>query len=166
MLTDDNLQQAFAGESQANRKYLAFAKKAESDGYPMVAKIFRAAAEAETVHAHAHLRAMGGIKSTEENLQEAVKGESFEFNQMYPDYIKQAREDDARAALVSFQNAMAVEQVHHSLYIEALNAMQAGSDVKEAKVFVCSVCGNTVLDESPEKCPVCGAPKEKFNEVQ
>ncbi|MHC4664500.1 MAG: rubrerythrin family protein [Planctomycetota bacterium] len=166
MSTDDNLQQAFAGESQANRKYLAFAKKAESDGYPMVAKIFRAAAEAETVHAHAHLRAMGGIKSTQENLQEAVKGESFEFNQMYPDYIKQAREDDAKAALGSFQNAMAVEQVHYSLYIEALKSVQAGDDMKEARVFVCSVCGNTVLDEPPEKCPVCGAPKERFNEVQ
>jgi rubrerythrin len=166
MSTNDNLQQAFAGESQANRKYLAFAKKAEADGYPMVAKVFRAAAEAETVHAHAHLRAMGGIKSTEENLQEAVKGESFEFNQMYPDYIKQAREDDAKAALVSFQNAMAVEQVHYSLYVEALKSVQAGGDVKEAKVFVCSVCGNTVLDEPPEKCPVCGAPKKMFNEVQ
>ncbi|MHC4061265.1 MAG: rubrerythrin family protein [Planctomycetota bacterium] len=166
MSTSDNLQQAFAGESQANRKYLAFAKKAEADGYPMVAKVFRAAAEAETVHAHAHLRAMGGIRSTEENLQEAVKGESFEFNQMYPDYVKQARDDDAKAALVSFQNAMAVEQVHHSLYIEALKSVQAGGDVKEAKVFVCSVCGNTVLDEPPEKCPVCGAPKKMFNEVQ
>ncbi|MHC4362208.1 MAG: rubrerythrin family protein [Planctomycetota bacterium] len=166
MSTSDNLQQAFAGESQANRKYLAFAKKAEADGYPMVAKVFRAAAEAETVHAHAHLRAMGGIRSTEENLQEAVKGERFEFNQMYPDYVKQARDDDAKAALVSFQNAMAVEQVHHSLYIEALKSVQAGGDVKEAKVFVCSVCGNTVLDEPPEKCPVCGAPKKMFNEVQ
>jgi rubrerythrin len=166
MSTDDNLQQAFAGESQANRKYLAFARKAEADGYPMVAKIFRAAAEAETVHAHAHLRAMGGIKSTQENLQEAVQGESFEFNQMYPDYVRQAREDDAKAALVSFQNAMAVEQVHYSLYIEALKSVQAGSDMKEAKVFVCSVCGNTVLDEMPDKCPVCGAAKEKFSEVK
>lgn len=166
MSTNDNLQNAFAGESQANRKYLAFAKKAETDGYPMVAKIFRAAAEAETVHAHAHLRAMGGIKSTQENLQEAVKGESFEFNHMYPDYVKQAREDNAKAALVSFQNAMAVEQVHHSLYIEALNSVQAGSDMKQAKVFVCSVCGNTVLDEAPDKCPVCGSPKEKFTEVK
>jgi len=166
MSTDDNLQKAFAGESQANRKYLAFAKKAESEGFPMVAKIFRAAAEAETVHAHAHLRAMGGIKSTQQNLQEAIKGESFEFKHMYPDYIKQARDDNARPALVSFQNAMAVEQVHHSLYIEASKAVQAGGDMKQAKVFVCSVCGNTVLDEAPDKCPVCGAAKEKFSEVK
>ncbi len=166
MATVDDLQSAFAGESQANRRYLAFAKKAEAEGYPEVAKLFRAAAEAETVHAHAHLRAMGGIRSTAENLEEAVKGESFEFKQMYPEYIEQAREEQAKAALASFQNAMAVEQVHHSLYIEALNAVQAGKDLPARKLFVCGVCGNTVLDEPPERCPVCGAPKGKFSEVQ
>jgi rubrerythrin len=165
MATDKNLKDAFAGESQANRKYLAFAKKADSEGFAMVAKLFRAAAQAETVHAHAHLRAMGGIKSTAENLAEAVKGESFEFQRMYPDYIKQARDEGAKAALVSFQNAMAVEQVHASLYLEALNAVQASSDIKAAKVFVCSVCGNTVLDKPPDNCPVCGAAKARFNEV-
>ncbi len=166
MATVDDLQSAFAGESQANRRYLAFAKKAEAEGYPEVAKLFRAAAEAETVHAHAHLRAMGGIRSTAENLEEAVKGESFEFKQMYPEYIEQAREEQAKAALASFQNAMAVEQIHHSLYIEALNAVQAGKDLPARKLFVCGVCGNTVLDEPPERCPVCGAPKGKFSEVQ
>jgi rubrerythrin len=165
MATNENLQQAFAGESQANRRYLAFAKKAEAEGFMMVAKLFRAAAEAETVHAHAHLRAMGGIKSTKENLEEAIKGESFEFKHMYPDYIKQAGEEKARAALGSFQNAMAVEQVHHSLYLEALNTVKEGKDLADQKVFVCSVCGNTVLNEPPEKCPVCGARKTKFNEV-
>jgi rubrerythrin len=166
MATVDDLQNAFAGESQANRRYLAFAKKAEAEGYPEVAKLFRAAAEAETVHAHAHLRAMGGVESTKENLEEAVKGESFEFKQMYPGYVEQARNEQAKAALASFQNAMAVEQVHHSLYIEALNAVQAGKDIPVHKFFVCGVCGNTVLDEPPEKCPVCGAPKDKFSEVQ
>jgi rubrerythrin len=166
MSTVDDLQDAFAGESQANRRYLAFAKKAEAEGYPEVAKLFRAAAEAETVHAHAHLRAMDGIKSTKENLEEAVKGESFEFKEMYPGYIEQARQEQAKAALASFQNAMAVEQVHHSLYIEALNAVQGGKDMPARKFFVCGVCGNTVLDEPPEKCPVCGAPKSKFSEVQ
>jgi rubrerythrin len=165
MATSENLEQAFAGESQANRKYLAFAKKAEAEGFPMVAKIFRAAAEAETVHAHAHLRAMGGIRSTQENLEEAIKGESLEFKHMYPPYIEQAEAEDAKAALRSFKNAMAVEQVHHSLYIEALNAVKSGSDQPDKKIFVCSVCGNTVIDEPPETCPVCGAPKEKFNEV-
>jgi rubrerythrin len=166
MTTVDDLKNAFAGESQANRRYLAFAKKAESEGYPEVAKLFRAAAEAETIHVNAHLRAMGGIKSTKENLEEAVKGESFEYKQMYPEYIEQARQEQATAALASFQNAMAVEQVHHSLYIEALNAVQAGKDLPVRKLFVCGVCGNTVLDEAPEKCPVCGAPKVKFSEVQ
>lgn len=166
MATSENLQKAFAGESQANRKYLAFAKKAESEGYPMVAKIFRAAAEAETVHAHAHLRAMSAIKSTQENLQEAIKGESFEFQQMYPEYIKQAQEEGAKQALVSFQNAMAVEQVHHSLYIESLNAVKAGKDMAQAKIFVCGVCGNTVLGKPPDKCPVCGASEEKFTEIE
>ncbi len=166
MATSENLQNAFAGESQANRKYLAYAKKAEAEGYPQVAKLFRAAAEAETVHAQAHLKAMGGIKSTQENLQEAIKGESFEFKEMYPKYLEQAREEKEQAALASFQNAKAVEQVHHSLYIEASKAVQAGKDMPTAKVFVCRVCGNTVLDEAPEKCPVCGAPKEKFNEVK
>lgn len=166
MATVDDLQNAFAGESKANRRYLAFAKKADAEGYPEVAKLFRAAAEAETVHAHAHLRAMGGIRSTKENLEEAIKGESFEFKQMYPGYVEQAREEQAKAALASFQNAMAVEQVHHSLYIEALNVVQAGKDIPARKTFVCSVCGNTVVDEPPQKCPVCGAPKDKFNEIQ
>ena len=165
MTTNENLEHAFAGESQANRKYLAFAKKAEAEGFPMVAKIFRAAAEAETVHAHAHLRAMGGIKSTRENLEEAIKGESFEFKHMYPPYIDQARTEEAKPAMASFKNAMAVEQVHHSLYIEALDDVKTGRDRPEKKIFVCSVCGNTVLDEPPEKCPVCGSPKQKFNEV-
>jgi rubrerythrin len=160
------LQNAFAGESQANRRYLAFAKKAEAEGYPEVAKIFRAAAAAETVHAHAHLRAMGGIKSTEENLQAAIKGESFEFKEMYPEYIEQAGRENEKAALASFQNALAVEQVHYSLYTEALKTVQSGKDMAAAKVFVCSVCGNTVLDEPPEKCPVCGAAKGKFNEIE
>jgi rubrerythrin len=166
MATDENLKQAFAGESQANRRYLAFAKKADAEGLAMVARLFRAAAEGETIHAHAHLRAMDAIKSTAENLAEAVKGESFEYKQMYPDFIKQARQENAGAALTSFQNAMAVEQVHASLYLEALNAVKAGSDMKAAKVFVCSVCGNTALDEPPLSCPVCGASKDKFSEIE
>ena len=166
MATKENLQNAFAGESQANRKYLAFARQAESEGYRQVAKVFRAAAAAETVHAHAHMRAMGAIKSTKENLAEAIEGESFEFQQMYPGYISEARREGHKAALVSFQNAMAVEQVHHSLYIEALNVLEGGMDMPEAKVFVCAVCGNTVLDEAPGKCPVCGAGTSKFEEVK
>ncbi len=166
MATEDNLKEAFAGESQANRRYLAFAKKADADGLAMVAKLFRAAAAAETVHAHAHLRALGGIKTTTENLQEAAAGENFEYQQMYPKFIGEAQAENAKAALASFQNAMAVEQVHHSLYLKAAKTVEAGSDMNSAKIFVCSVCGNTVLDEAPDKCPVCGAAKEKFNEIQ
>ena len=166
MATKEDLENAFSGESQANRRYLAFAKKAEKEGLPGVAKLFRAAAEAETVHALAHLRALGGIKSTLENLLEAVNGESFEFKDMYPGYIEQAGEENAKAALNSFKNAMAVEQVHYSLYLEASKAVESGSDMNVGKIFVCSVCGNTVLDEAPDKCPVCGAPKEKFNEIE
>ncbi|UCG46418.1 MAG: rubrerythrin family protein [Phycisphaerales bacterium] len=123
--------ECFAGESQANRKYLAFARQAESEGNRQVAKVFLAAAAAEAVHAHAHMRAIGAVKSTKENLQEAINGESFEFQQMYPGYISEAHREGHKAALVSFQNAMAVEQVHHSLYIEALNVLGSGRDMRK-----------------------------------
>jgi rubrerythrin len=166
MATMDNVQAAFAGESQANRKYLAFAKKAERDGLPQIAKLFRAAAAAETVHAHAHLRVMGGIKSTEENLQAAIEGEGYEFREMYPEFVKEARDEGNKPALVSFENALAVEEIHHGLYSDALAAARDGKDLPEAKIFICAVCGNTVLNEVPEKCPVCGAPKAQFSEVQ
>jgi len=166
MATKDNLKTAFAGESQANRKYLAFAKKAEREGYPQVARLFRAAAEAETVHAQAHFRAMGGIKSTEDNLKEAIKGEGHEFQQMYPQFLKEAQAEGDKAAAGSFSNALAVEEIHHGLYTDALAALQAGADLPADKIYVCSVCGNTVLGEPPQVCPVCGAAKNKFNEVK
>jgi len=163
--TNDNLQEAFAGESQANRKYLAFAKKAEQDGYPHVAKLFRAAAEAETVHAHAHLRVMGGVKKTDENLQAAIEGEGFEFQEMYPKFLSQAEAEGNKPAVFSFKYALAVEEIHHGLYTEALSAVKSGSDLPEARIFVCGVCGNTVKGHAPDKCPVCGASKEQFKEV-
>lgn len=166
MKTDDNLQAAFAGESQANRKYLAFAKKADSEGHPQIAKLFRAAAAAETIHAHAHLRAMKGIKSTLENLQQAYEGEEFEFKNMYPGYIADARAEENKAAMVSFKNAMTVEQVHYSLYIDAAGRLREGNDMPPAKIYVCAVCGNTVLDHPPEKCPVCGVGADKFDEIE
>jgi len=165
MATSENLQDAFAGESQANRKYLAFAKKADRDGYPQVARLFRAAAAAETVHAHAHLRVMGGIKDTADNLLAAIEGEGHEFTEMYPDFIAQARNEANKPAVQSFENAMAVEEIHHGLYGDALKAVQAGNDLPERRLFVCSVCGNTVYDAAPEKCPICGAPGEKFDEI-
>lgn len=166
MATNENLQDAFAGESQANRKYLAYAKAAQAENLPGIAKLFRAAAEAETVHAMAHLRALDAVKTTAENLEDAVKGERVEFKEMYPGFIDQARTEDNKAALMSFQNAMAVEQVHYSLYLEALESVKAGNDLSaDSKIFVCEVCGNTVLDEAPDKCPVCGARKMKFKEI-
>ena len=166
MATDENLQDAFAGESQANRKYLAFAKKAEADGYPQVAKLFRAAAEAETVHAHAHLRVMGGIQDTAVNLQAAIDGEGFEFQEMYPKFVEEAETEGNKAATVSFKNALTVEEIHHGLYSEALESVRSGQDMDQARIFVCEICGNTVLNDAPDSCPVCGAPKAKFFEVE
>jgi rubrerythrin len=165
MATEDNLKDAFAGESQANRKYLAFAKKAETDGYPQVAKLLRAAAEAETVHAHAHLRALKGVKDTGENLKVAIEGEGFEFKEMYPKYLDEAETEDHKPAALSFKFALAVEEIHHGLYGEALKAVEAGNDLPVRTIHVCSVCGNTVYGEPSDKCPVCGVDKSKFFEV-
>ncbi len=160
--TDENLQEAFAGESQANRKYLAFAKKADEEGYSQAAKLFRAAAEAETVHAHAHLRAMGGIGTTAENLKAAVSGEIHEFKEMYPAMIEAAKEEGQKAAERSFLFANAVEKVHADLYQKALDNLDSQKDVD---YYVCSVCGYTCEDEAPEKCPVCGSASKAFSEV-
>jgi rubrerythrin len=165
MSTQDNLQAAFAGESQANRTYLAFAKKAESEGHPQIAKLFRAAAAAETVHAHAHLRVMGGVNDTKQNLQAAIDGEGHEFKEMYPEFIKEAETEGNKGAVISFRNAMAVEEIHHSLYSKALETLAAGNDLPAASIHVCDVCGNTVVGEVPDKCPVCGAPNTRFQEV-
>lgn len=165
MSTKQNLADAFAGESQANRKYLAFAKKAEADGLPQVAKLFRAAAHAETVHAHAHLRAMGGIKSTVENLRAAIDGEGFEFQKMYPPYLEEARAEGDRAAENSFKFALAVEEVHYDLYGKALAAVEGGTDLPDRAIYVCEVCGNTVYDAAPDKCEVCLVPKDRFTQI-
>ena len=165
MATMENLQEAFAGESQANRKYLAFAKKADEDGLTQVAKLFRAAAAAETIHAHAHLRVMGGIKSTTENLEEAIAGEGHEFKEMYPGFLATAQEEGNKPAEFSFKNALAVEEIHHSLYSKALEAVKGGGDLPAATVYVCPVCGNTVENDVPDNCPVCNVPGAKFTEV-
>ena len=165
MATMDNLQAAFAGESQANRKYLAFAKKAETDGFPQVAKLFRAAAEAETVHAHAHFRAMGAIKTTAENLEAAIEGEAYEFKDMYPGFLEGAKNEGHKAAETSFSNALAVEEVHHDLYSRALEAVKSGGDLPQIAIYVCPVCGNTVEGGRPDSCTVCGIPGARFEEV-
>jgi len=165
MSTMENLQAAFAGESQANRTYLAFAKKAEDDGYPQVAKLFRAAAEAETVHAHAHLRAMGGIKDTKANLEAAIAGEGHEFQKMYPGFVAEAQAESNKPAEISFKNALAVEEIHHGLYTKALEAVKAGNDLDGTSIYVCPVCGNTVEGGVPETCPICNVPGSKFFEI-
>jgi rubrerythrin len=162
MSTTDNLKAAFAGESQANRTYLAFAKKAEADGLPQIAKLFRAVATAETVHAHAHLRVLGNVKTTAENLTAAMSGEAHEYQKMYPEFIAAAEKEGNRPAITSFRNAMAVEETHHGLYAQALEAVKAGRDLPAAPIYVCEVCGHTVIGEPPDKCPVCAALRQKF----
>jgi rubrerythrin len=165
MKTDDNLMAAFAGESQANRKYLAFAKKAQAEGFPQIAKLFRAVAAAETVHALAHFRVAGHIKDTATNLQAAVEGEHYEFTTMYPEFIAAAVAEGKKAAQSSFERANEVEQTHHALYSQALEAAKAGHDLPPADVYVCEVCGHTVVGEPPDECPVCGARRDKFSKV-
>jgi len=165
MTTMDNLQEAFAGESQANRKYTAFAKKADEDGLPQVAKLFRAAAAAETVHALAHLRVMGGIKSTAENLEAAIEGEGHEFKEMYPEFLELAREEGEKPAEISFKNALAVEKIHYGLYSNALEAVKNGGDLPAAAIYVCPVCGNTVEWDVPDTCPICNVPGSRFMEI-
>jgi rubrerythrin len=160
--TEKNLQEAFAGESQANRTYLAFAKKAEQEGFIQVAKLFRAAAEAETVHAHAHLRALGGIRSTAENLKEAIGGETHEFTSMYPRMIAEAEAEGHQVPLRNFKFANAVEKVHASLYQKAFDSL--GKNV-EVDYYVCQVCGHTLEGEPGGPCVICNAAKSAFKKI-
>lgn len=162
MSTNDNLKEAFAGESQANRKYLAFAKKADEEGFHQVARLFRAAAEAETVHAHNHLTVLKGIQSTEENLKKAIEGEVEEFKEMYPAFITEAQEEKNDAAVWTFDVANKVEEIHAGLYGNALENL--GKNI-EVTYFVCNFCGNTVEKEAPDICSVCGAPKKEFTQI-
>ncbi len=162
--TKENLAEAFAGESQANRKYLAFAKQADKEGYPQVAKLFRAVAEAETVHAHSHLRIMGGIGTTAENLKAALKGEIHEFKEMYPEMIETAKKEGNAQAERTFKYANDVEKIHADLYQKALDSLQSGQ--VGGDYHVCSVCGYTVEGTPPEKCPVCNAKQQVFFQVE
>jgi len=163
--SEENLNAAFAGESQANRKYLAFAEKADKEGFPQVAKLFRAAAAAETVHAHSHLRVLGGIKSTKENLQAAVEGEHHEFTEMYPEFIEDAKAEDNKGAERTFNYANEVEKIHHKLYETALEAVENGKDLEKQDIYICPVCGYTHEGKPPEKCPVCGTVKKMFKKI-
>ena len=160
--TEENLREAFAGESQANRKYLAFAEKADKEGYPRTARLFRAAAAAETVHAHAHLRTLKGVGSTVDNLKEAIAGETHEFKNMYPTMIQEAEAENEKSALRSFSYANDVEKVHADLYQKALDSMDNQENVA---YYVCDVCGYTCENEPPDVCPVCKAKAKAFFKV-
>jgi rubrerythrin len=163
--TEENLKAAFAGESQANRLYLAFAMKADEEGYPQIAKLFRAAAQAETVHAHNHLREMGQVKSTLDNLGTAVSGETYEFKQMYPVFMDEAKKEGKKAALLSFNYANQVEQIHAKLYQKAIDSLKSKKDLPKAEMYVCPVCGNTFEGTVPDVCPICATLKEKFMKI-
>ncbi len=164
--TSDDLQAAFTGESQANRRYLFFAEQAEKEGHSQIARLFRAVAEAETVHARNHLKVMSGIGLTKENVQVAISGEHHEFMQMYPGFIEQAKSENNQGAEISFSHANTVEKIHHCLYQKALAAVEGGKPLTDDSYFVCQICGNTVAGEAPERCPVCGAPRSKFKQVE
>lgn len=166
MATKENLQEAFAGESQANRRYLFFAEKADAAGNKQISRLFRAAAGAETVHARNHLKVLGEIKTDRENLGAAIGGENYEFTEMYPGFIEQAKKEGNKAAGDSFDLANKVEQIHHRLFQAALKDLEAGKAFQDAPYYVCQVCGNTVEGEAPELCPICGSPRSKFKKIE
>ncbi len=161
--TIDNLKEAFAGESQANRKYLAFAKKAEQEGYPQAARLFRAAAAAETIHAHNHFKVIGGVKSTIDNLQAAYEGEHEEFTNMYPGFIEQAKKEGNNEALKTFHWANEVEKVHGNLYKNAIDNLKS---LEITDYYICQCCGYTAEGNAPDQCPVCGAEKDNFKLIE
>jgi rubrerythrin len=159
--TIENLKEAFAGESQANQKYCAFAKKAEKEGFPNVACLFRTAAEAERIHAEGHLGSLQGIGSTADNLQAAIDGETYETDTMYPPMLEQAKADDHKAKRM-FGYALDAEAVHAKLYALALEAVKQGKDLTEVDFYLCPVCGNIELGKPTEPCKVCGTKADKF----
>lgn len=162
MKTEKNLMEAFAGESQANRKYLAFALKAEKEGYKNIGRMFRAIAEGETIHALKHLEVAGKVGSTAENLKEAMEGEHYEFTSMYPEFIAAAREEDQKKALRSFEYANEAEKVHGKNYENLLKTVEAGSDMEDKEISLCPVCGWVGAGELPERCPICNTPQKMF----
>lgn len=161
-MTEDNLKAAFAGESQAHMRYLAFADKAEKEGFANVARLFRAISFAEQAHATSHLRTLGGIGSTVENLGEAIGGETYEVEEMYPSFIAVAEQQAEKSALRSMNYALEAEKIHAAMYQQARQAVQAGQDVALGTIYICEVCGYTVEGQVPDRCPICNAPKEKF----
>ncbi len=166
MSTDENAQEAYAGESQANRKYAVFAEKAVAEGYPVIGKLFRAASDAEAVHAKRLLFVRNAVGSTEENLQDAIEAETYEFTKMYPEFVARAKEERKSDAITVFTHAMKAEEVHAILYLQALEAVREGRDLDVEKIYLCPVCGDVELGSAPEKCPICGVPERMFREVQ
>jgi rubrerythrin len=162
MKTKENLMAAFAGESQANRKYLAFARKAEKDGYKNIGRIFQAIAEAETIHALKHFEIAGKIGDTLENLQAAAEGEHYEFSEMYPEFIKAANEEGQEKALQTFEYANAAEKVHGGIFNELKTTVAKGSDADDKEIYLCPVCGWVGFDPVPDKCPICNTAKKAF----
>lgn len=164
--TDDNLREAFAGESQANRRYTFFAEKAEKEGLKQVARLFRAAAEAETVHARNHFNAMDALGSTLDNLNAGVIGEHLEFTRMYPPFIDKAIEEENERAQRTFDYANTVEEIHYNMFQEMLKAVKAKQPVKDEPYFVCPVCGNTVAGSAPDKCSICNTDGKMFKKIE
>ncbi|NPV92979.1 MAG: rubrerythrin family protein [Firmicutes bacterium] len=162
MAVKDDLMAAFAGESQANRKYLAFAKKAEKDGFAKLARLFSAVAEAETIHAHKHFEILGGIGSSADNVKAALEGETYEFTEMYPGFIADAEKEGNQAARISFHGANEAEKAHAKLYQKALEAVQGGKDFPAEGFYLCPVCGYVAEDHAPDKCPICGTAGKMF----
>ena len=161
-MTRANMQAAFAGESQAHLRYLVFADKAEQEGLPNVARLFRAASFSEQIHATNHLRALDGIGGSVQNLETAKSGEDYEINEMYPAYVEVAKAQEETRARRSMESALAAEKVHSQLYGRSREAVAAGKDVDLGAVYVCEVCGYTMEGEAPDRCPVCGAPRNRF----
>lgn len=162
--TIDNLEDAFAGESQAYQKYRAFAKKAEREGFVNIAKLFKTTAEAERVHAEGHLKALEVIASTADNLKAAIEGETYEYTEMYPPMSEQANEEGHRAKTM-FRFALEAEKVHANIYTKALEAVRTGVDLDVTDFYLCPICGYIELGQVPEKCPVCGALSKVFEKV-
>ena len=161
-MTEDNLKTAFAGESQAHMRYLIFSTKAEAEGFPNIARLFKAISHAEKVHATNHFNALSLIRGSSDNLQVAIDGETYEVNEMYPAFNAVAQLQDEKGAIQSINYALQAEKIHANMYQKAEQAAESGKDIQLGSVFICGVCGHTVESEAPERCPVCGASKEKF----
>lgn len=165
MATIENAKEAFAGESQANRKYQAFSEKAADEGFKNIATLYKAASEAEAIHAKKLLKVLALIEPTAKNLEVSIDGETHEFTHMYPDFIKAAEAEGRSDALLAFTHAMKAEQVHANLYKKALDAVKAGHDLGREKIFLCPVCGNIEIGKAPDKCPICGVFGKQFREI-